>query len=146
MLMIGPAAGYIRWIMTRPSLLDPGMLMYYIPLALLNGIAFTSYNLASTYVLTRISVVHHAALNCIRRVFAVIVTSVVFGLSITMLQIFGISTSMGGFFLFSHFKMKKGVKEKRRRDLRKKYGVPAPPKWSESKGWTDEKKDSDSAV
>eukprot|EP00956_Cyclotella_meneghiniana_P024729 scaffold50084_cov67-Cyclotella_meneghiniana.AAC.5 len=138
------------WILRRPSLFDLGKIAQYLPLALANGIAFTSYNLASTYVLTRISVVHHAALNCIRRVFAVIVTSMVFGLSITALQVAGIATSVGGFFSFSHYKLKKGTKEKRRRELRKKYGVVASRKATsnkiESKGWTDEKKDADSAV
>jgi drug/metabolite transporter (DMT)-like permease len=139
------------WILSRATLFDMGEITRYIPLALLNGVAFTSYNLASTYVLTRISVVHHAALNCIRRVFAVIVTSVVFGLSITALQVVGIATSVGGFFSFSYYKLKKGLKEKRRRNLRKKYGVAAPKEgitsWkSKSQGWTDEKKDADSAV
>lgn len=138
------------WILRRPSLFDLGKIAQYVPLTLANGIAFTSYNLASTYVLTRISVVHHAALNCIRRVFAVIVTSVVFGLTITALQVAGIVTSVGGFFSFSHYKLKKGTKERRRRELRKKYGVVASKKATsnktESKAWADEKKDADSAV
>ncbi|EED89501.1 predicted protein [Thalassiosira pseudonana CCMP1335] len=67
--------------------------LHYLLLSTVNGFAFTSYNLASTYVLTRISVVHHAALNCIRRVFAIVITSIVFGLAITPLQIVGICTS-----------------------------------------------------
>uniref|UniRef100_A0A7S1ZZ84 Sugar phosphate transporter domain-containing protein n=1 Tax=Ditylum brightwellii TaxID=49249 RepID=A0A7S1ZZ84_9STRA len=79
----------------------------YVSIAVINGFAFTSYNLASTYILTRISVVHHAALNCIRRVFAIIVTSIVFRVPITTLSAFGIAVSVGGFFSFSHFKMKR---------------------------------------
>lgn len=100
----------------------------YVLLSLVNGLAFTSYNLASTFVLTRISVVHHAALNCIRRVFAIIVTSIIFGLNVTFLQMFGIVTAVGGFFSYIHFKMKKETKDKRRKELRKKWGVSG--KWT----------------
>ena len=96
--------------------------LYYISISLINGLAFTSYNLASTYVLTRISVVHHAALNCIRRVFAIIVTSLIFGLSITILQLGGIGLAVAAFFSYIHFKMKKETKDKRRKELRKKWG------------------------
>lgn len=94
----------------------------YILLSLTNGIAFTSYNLASTYVLTKISVVHHAALNCIRRVFAIVVTSIIFGLTITVLQLAGIGMAVAGFFAYIHFKMMKEKKDSRRKELRKKWG------------------------
>merc|ERR1719491_906288 len=50
----------------------------FLLLSLCNGFAFASYNLASTYVLSRISVVHHSSLNCVRRVFAIIITSTLF--------------------------------------------------------------------
>lgn len=93
----------------------------YILLSLANGIAFTSYNLASTYVLTKISVVHHAALNCIRRVFAIVVTSIIFGLTITVLQLAGIGMAVAGFFAYIHFKMMKERKDSRRKELRKKW-------------------------
>ncbi|KAL7543909.1 hypothetical protein ACHAXR_013312 [Thalassiosira sp. AJA248-18] len=96
--------------------------LQYILLSLVNGLAFTSYNLASTYILTRISVVHHAALNCIRRVFAIIVTSIIFGLKITLLQVVGIAMAVTSFFSFMHFKMKKETKDKRRKELRQKWG------------------------
>mmetsp|Transcript_26016 Transcript_26016/g.51812 ORF Transcript_26016/g.51812 Transcript_26016/m.51812 type:complete len:655 (+) Transcript_26016:27-1991(+) len=98
-------------------------LVYYLLLALVNGLAFTSYNLASTYILTRISVVHHAALNCIRRVFAIVMTSIVFGLTITFLQGVGIAISVGAFFAYSYFKMKRGRKEKKMEERRKKWGA-----------------------
>mmetsp|Transcript_28452 Transcript_28452/g.51955 ORF Transcript_28452/g.51955 Transcript_28452/m.51955 type:complete len:581 (+) Transcript_28452:1121-2863(+) len=94
----------------------------YVLLSFVNGIAFTSYNLASTFVLTRISVVHHAALNCIRRVFAIVVTSVLFGSRMTMLQFLGIALAVVGFFSYIHHKLKKEIKEKRRKELRKKWG------------------------
>ena len=93
----------------------------YVLLSLTNGIAFTSYNLASTYVLTKLSVVHHAALNCIRRVFAIVVTSVIFGLTITVLQLVGIGLAVAGFFSYIHFKMMKEMKNSRRKELRRKW-------------------------
>lgn len=64
-------------------------------------------SLASTFVLTRISVVHHAALNCIRRVFAIIVTSIAFSIPITFLGAAGILISVAGFLAFTHYKVKR---------------------------------------
>ena len=98
------------------------LLLRYFMLCLVNGVAFASYNLSSTTILTRISVVHHAALNCIRRVFAIVVTSIVFGLQITFLQIGGISVSVGAFFSYIHFKSKKSLQQSRRREMKKKWG------------------------
>jgi len=81
--------------------------LYLLGLSVVNGFSFTIYNLASTFVLTRISVVHHAALNCIRRIFAIIVTSILFRIPLTLLGSFGIMVSFGGFLSFTHYKMKR---------------------------------------
>lgn len=98
------------------------LLLRYIMLCLVNGVAFASYNLSSTTILTRISVVHHAALNCIRRVFAIVVTSMVFGLKMTTLQIGGILVSVGAFFFYTHFKTKKSLRQSRRKEMKEKWG------------------------
>ena len=58
-------------------------------------------SVASTYVLSRVSVVHHAALNCVRRVFAVVVTSAIFGLPISFAGVCGIMVSLVGFVAFT---------------------------------------------
>lgn len=79
----------------------------YLLLSILNGICFTSYNLASTYILSRISVVHHAALNCLRRVFAIIVTSIYFVVPMTSTGIVGIALSTAGFLSFTHYKVQR---------------------------------------
>jgi drug/metabolite transporter (DMT)-like permease len=79
--------------------------MSYWLLALVNGCAFTCYNLASTYILSRISVVHHAAINCIRRVFAIVVTSILFGVPITLGGGIGIALAVVGFMSYTHFKI-----------------------------------------
>lgn len=84
-----------------------GVMWQYIALALVNGCAFASYNLASTFILSRISVVHHAALNCLRRIFAIIVTSVVFVVPITFMGAFGIIISVVGFLSFTHYKIQR---------------------------------------
>ena len=76
-------------------------------LSLVNGCAFCSYNLASTYILSRISVVHHAALNCLRRIFAIVVTSLLFQVPLTAVGIVGIVVSMLGFLSFTHYKVRK---------------------------------------
>lgn len=94
----------------------------YILLSLVNGLAFASYNLASTYILTRISVVHHAVLNCIRRVFAIVVTSIIFGLKITLIQMIGICLAVGGFFSYIYFKITNEKRDKRRKELRNQWG------------------------
>ena len=83
-----------------------GILQYCL-LALVNGCAFASYNLASTFILSRISVVHHAALNCIRRIFAIIVTSIIFEIPITWMGALGILISVFGFMSFTHFKVQR---------------------------------------
>ena len=97
----------------RVGLLQSGILWQYLGISLVNGVAFTSYNLASTYVLSRISVVHHAALNCIRRLFAIVVTSIAFGVPITLLSVLGILVSIGGFACFTYFKHHKARLAKR---------------------------------
>lgn len=99
-----------------------GYLLRCCLLCIVNGFAFASYNLSSTTILTRISVVHHAALNCIRRVFAIIVTSIFFGLQITFLQIVGIFISVAAFFSYIYFKSQKSLQQSRRREMKKKWG------------------------
>jgi membrane protease YdiL (CAAX protease family) len=69
-------------------------------------------SLASTYLLSRITVVHHAALNCVRRIFAIIVTSIVFGVPITFTGSAGILLSFVGFMVFTYSKTKKLQKPK----------------------------------
>ena len=64
-------------------------------------------SLASTYLLSRITVVHHAALNCIRRIFAIVITSIIFTIPFTVLNVTGIIISCGGFMLYTYAKSNK---------------------------------------
>ena len=79
----------------------------FVVLSIVNGLCFTGYNLASTFILTRISVVHHAALNCLRRVFAIICTSLYFQNPLTLLGMCGIGLSTAGFLSFTHYKVQR---------------------------------------
>jgi len=99
-------------ITTEHGIITTGIAWRYIGLSLVNGVAFTCYNLASTYILSRISVVHHAALNCIRRIFAIIVTSIIFSVPVTPLGVFGIVFSFAGFMAFSHYKVQRQTQPK----------------------------------
>lgn len=100
---------YIYWFLTCSArtaccLLAPCQLARTDPLLPLS--------LASTFVLTRISVVHHAALNCIRRIFAIIVTSFAFSVPITLVGAMGICVSFGGFMAFTRYKIKRQSRPK----------------------------------
>ncbi len=64
-------------------------------------------SLASTYVLTRLAVVHHAALNCVRRIFAIVVTSLIFQVPIGAIGILGILTSFTSFVFYTRFKLQR---------------------------------------
>lgn len=73
-------------------------------------------SLASTYLLTRISVVHHAALNCTRRIFAIVLTSMLFRIPITWMSSLGIAISFASFMVFTYAKTtrnKHGASEKK---------------------------------
>ena len=51
--------------------------------------------------------VHHAALNCIRRLFAIVMTSIIFGVPITFVSCIGIFVSIGGFSSFTYYKVQR---------------------------------------
>lgn len=109
----GPSILRNLWFLsTEHGLLGTGAWWRYAALALTNGFAFAGYNLASTYILSRISVVHHAALNCIRRIFAIIVTSMLFQVPITATGVCGIVFSFVGFMAFSHYKVQRQAQPK----------------------------------
>jgi drug/metabolite transporter (DMT)-like permease len=73
-------------------------------LAIANAMAFFTYCLASCYVLTKLSIVQYTLLGCMRRMFAIISTSIAFGVTITLLGALGIVLCFCGFCCFSHFR------------------------------------------
>jgi drug/metabolite transporter (DMT)-like permease len=76
----------------------------YLVIALTNGLCFTFYNLASTYILSRLSVVHHAALNCLRRIFAIVITSLLFQIPLSFTAASGIALAITGFLAYTQSK------------------------------------------
>lgn len=83
-------------------------ILKYLILTIINALAFASYNLASTSILQRLSVVHHAALNSLRRIFAIVVTSLFFKVSLTFIKFLGIVISLVGFIAYSMLREKRG--------------------------------------
>ena len=63
-----------------------------------------THSLASTYVLSKLTVLQHSSLNCLRRMFAIVATCLFFGVPITFLGAVGLLTSFVGFFAFTYFR------------------------------------------
>lgn len=69
-----------------------------------NGTAFAAYNGASTTVLQRVRFIDHAALNCIRRAFAIACTAFLFKVTFTLQNGLGILFILIGFGMYQVFK------------------------------------------
>jgi hypothetical protein len=76
--------------------------MHYTGLSLLNAVSFATYNFASCYVLSHVSVLRHSSLNCLRRMIVTITTSLFFGVKMTCVGGMGIAMSFAGFLTFTH--------------------------------------------
>jgi len=94
----------LRVLLERPSWQIWG---YYVGLSLVNAWAFATYSLASCYILSRISVVQHSGFGCLRRMFAILATSVAFGVPISALGALGILLCVVGFSGFTHFRFQR---------------------------------------
>lgn len=79
-------------------------------LAIANATAFFSYCLASCYVLTKLSVVQYTLIGCLRRMFAIVFTSIAFGVPMTFLGVAGIVLCFVGFCCFTHFRLQKPLR------------------------------------
>jgi solute carrier family 35, member E1 len=73
-------------------------------LLFLNGVAYSTYNLASFLVLAKTDIVTHAVLNVFRRVFIILFTSCYFNVTLSALNMFGVALAVCGFLLFTYFK------------------------------------------
>lgn len=82
-------------------------ILYSDPLLCQLALSGPNCSLASTFLLTRISVVHHAALNCTRRIFAIVCTSILFGIPISYTSAVGIAISFFAFMVFTYAKTSK---------------------------------------
>mmetsp|Transcript_22920 Transcript_22920/g.45694 ORF Transcript_22920/g.45694 Transcript_22920/m.45694 type:complete len:397 (+) Transcript_22920:52-1242(+) len=75
-----------------------------LPLLIINGVCHGVYNQASTVMLSRLSLIHHAALNCARRLFAIVVTSFYFRVPFTTSGLLGVALTLLGFGVYSNLK------------------------------------------
>jgi len=99
--------------------------LLYISISIINGIVFTTYNLTSTYLLSRISIVHHAALTSVGKVVVVVAMSFMFGSKVTLPQVAGVGLVIASFLCYLLFKMEKNetveeMKDKKRKELKTK--------------------------
>ena len=99
------STNYLFLVLIDTFFLFPSVLLLLFLLRILNQLS-----LASTYLLTRISVVHHAALNCTRRIFAIVMTSMIFGIPISFVSALGIAVSFISFMMFTTAKAAKTKK------------------------------------
>ena len=75
-------------------------------LVLVNAVCFSLYTLTNTFVLTKVSVGQHSALNALRRMFVIVFTAIVFGVPITPMKSLGIVLCFAGFSMFSYYRNK----------------------------------------
>ncbi|GMI16233.1 hypothetical protein TrLO_g2389 [Triparma laevis f. longispina] len=80
------------------------------PILIINGICHGIYNQASTVMLSRLSLVHHAALNCARRLFAIVVTSIYFRVPFTTSGVLGVTLTLLGFGIYSNLKARRKLR------------------------------------
>ena len=61
-------------------------------------------SLASCYVLSKLTVLHHSSLNCLRRMIAILATSIYFHKGLSVESIIGLFTSFTAFISFTYFR------------------------------------------
>lgn len=102
LLLLVPCCGYLEGTKAiEMLLLDAGLLRFVVPLFLLNGLAYATYNIMSIFVLARSDLVTHAVLNAFRRVFIIVVSSAYFGIRVTALNIVGMCIAILGVVAFA---------------------------------------------
>jgi hypothetical protein len=84
--------------------LSPTIGSYDIYLAHDDSLCSCRSSLASTYVLSRLTVLHHSTLGCLRRMFVVVGTCAFFGVPMSVGGVIGLLTSFGGFVGFTFFR------------------------------------------
>mmetsp|Transcript_16014 Transcript_16014/g.50208 ORF Transcript_16014/g.50208 Transcript_16014/m.50208 type:complete len:298 (+) Transcript_16014:223-1116(+) len=69
-----------------------------------NGLAYSTYNLASFVVLNRVSTTTHAVLNVFRRVVVIAIASLYFRTPLTLSSVIGIALAAAGVFVYARSK------------------------------------------
>jgi hypothetical protein len=91
-----------------------------LPLLIINTLTFTTYNLSSTTVLSRLRPIQHAILNCARRLFQIVVTALCFYEDDHFLNdrrsLVGLLFTFCGFGLYTYVNFSKKMSEERRKE------------------------------
>ncbi|GMI11436.1 hypothetical protein TrLO_g5175 [Triparma laevis f. longispina] len=74
-----------------------GLTLRSLSMLILNGSSHFIYNLSSTLILSRVSMIQHATYNAARRLFAILVTSFYFGVVLGFKGVAGVMLTVGGF-------------------------------------------------
>ena len=113
MCMIAPFALYVEGGTLFKTVMGPGedaassaTLALCAGLIVVNGLSYATYNLMSFVVLGKTDVVTHAALNIFRRVVIIVATSILFGVTLTRLNVFGVGLAICGALAYAHAKSK----------------------------------------
>ena len=75
-------------------------------LLVLNGCAYSCYNVTSFLVLARTNLITHAVFNCFRRVFIILFTCYYFQVKLSPLNITGVAIAVMGVLFFAYSKHK----------------------------------------
>lgn len=82
----------------------------YMLMSLLNGLAYSTYNLTSFLVLTRTNIVTHAVLNAFRRVVIIIGSAAYFNIHLNAMNMYGVLIAVFGVIWFGISKNKSNSK------------------------------------
>ena len=95
----------INWVSnTQETSLNVMDTVIFAVVLVINGAAFTTYNLVSYLVLSKTDIATHAVLNAFRRVMIIMFASVYFKTSLTTLNVFGVLIAVTSVGMFGYIK------------------------------------------
>lgn len=113
LVILLPCAWYMEWDLIWALKIEPTQwLGEYFLLLVLNGVAYTAYNLLSFMVLSRTDLVTHAVLNVFRRVAIISFTTWFFSTRLSGLNVVGVVVAVIGVLLFALSKNRDGRSQK----------------------------------
>lgn len=103
LILLIPVAFFMEGARLREMLVSGSFASHeLLTLLTINGSCFAAYNLLSYIVLKRTDLVTHSVLNCFRRVFIIVTTTLWFNETITFLNSCGVAIAVVGALLFGY--------------------------------------------
>jgi len=111
--LTAPAAMFFEGVRFTPAALSAAgvSLSQVVPLVVMAGISFHTYQQVSYMILSRVTPVTHSIGNCVKRVVVIISSVIVFQTPVTLLNGFGTALALAGVFAYSQVTMTKGKKK-----------------------------------